>query len=66
MNDMTLEEVCAAIEADPDKLAFLEKIASMTSEETNRFVSLLKFGWARIQAGEDVNAVIAEWKEAQA
>lgn len=61
MSDMTLEEVRAAIEADPDKLAFLKKICSLTEQQVQDFIAI----WTRIQAGEDVDTVIAEWKEVQ-
>ena len=62
---MTIAEVRTAIEQDPDKIVFLRTIAALTPEQTHRLTSLLEFGWARIRAGEDVDAAVAEWKEAQ-
>lgn len=61
MKPMTIGEIRLAIEQDPEKLVLLKKICSLTEQQAQDFIVI----WTRIQAGEDVDAVIAEWKEAQ-
>ena len=40
-------------------------IVNMTDEQAKDLVSAMEFGWERIKAGEPVEAVVAEWREAE-
>lgn len=63
MKNMTLEETQASILKSPERLRLVEAIASMTPDEFSTFVAVMEYGWARVEAGESPEAVVAEWKK---
>lgn len=63
MTCMAIEEIRAFALESPERMKLVGKIAAMTAEEFSELLSLMEYCWARVQAGESIEAVVAEWKK---